>query len=466
MEFTTKTMNNDTICAIATPHGIGGIAVIRISGPRAIEAVAQIWQGTDLRKAASHTAHLGNLIDQRLPQRVLDQAVATVFRGPNSFTGEDTVEISVHGSTWIQKQTIDLLTQPGTGIRLAEAGEFTRRAFSNGRIDLPRAEAVADLIAADSQAAHNLAISQMRGAFSSKLSDLRSKLIEIASLLELELDFSEEDVTFASRENLYNLASTLQDELSTLAASFDNGQAIRDGIPVAIIGNTNVGKSSILNALLGDDRAIVSDIHGTTRDIVEDTLPIPPYNFRLMDTAGIRATTDTIESLGIQRSQQAAMRAQILLIVHDATRPISDIAPLIPDNKPQHTIIIANKTDLPQATNIPDGAIPISAKTGLGIDRLRHALISAVDTDLAPYTASLIVTNRRHALALQSTADALARVTAALLPAPVGFAAASAPTDLIAEDLRDALHHLGTITGEITTPDILANIFAHFCIGK
>lgn len=454
-------MTNDTICAIATPPGIGGLAVIRISGPNAISAVAPLWQGCDLNAAKSHTVHLGNLIDTRLEGRVLDQTVATVFRAPRSFTGEDTVELSLHGSSWIQQQTLSLLTQPETGIRLAEPGEFTRRAFANGRIDLPRAEAVADLIAADSQASHAIAISQMRGSFSNELSVLREQLIEIASLLELELDFSEEDVTFASRSHLLDLATRLRNKVSDLAASFDNGNAIRDGIPVAIVGNTNVGKSSLLNALLADNRAIVSNIHGTTRDIVEDTLHIPPYTFRIMDTAGLRNTDDNIESLGIERTLQAAAKARIILHVLDATSSAPSPLPAITPN--QHIITIANKTDLTTATNIPAGALTVSALTGQGIMALRQTLADTITADLSAYHSSTIVTNRRHAQALTQTADALTRVIQALHPTATPIAT---PTDLIAEDLRDALHHLGTITGTITTPDILTTIFSHFCIGK
>ena len=451
-------MTNDTICAIATPPGIGGLAVIRISGPDAIAAVAPLWEGCDLTAAKSHTVHLGNLIDNRLDSRVLDQAVATVFRAPRSFTGEDTVELSLHGSSWIQQQALSLLTQPETGIRLAEPGEFTRRAFANGRIDLPRAEAVADLIAADSQAAHALAISQMRGSFSSELAAMRTQLIEIASLLELELDFSEEDVSFASRSHLLDLATRLRDKVSALAASFDNGNALRQGIPVAIVGNTNVGKSSLLNTLLADDRAIVSNIHGTTRDIVEDTLHIPPYTFRIMDTAGIRNTDDNIESLGIERTLQAAAKARIILHVLDATSSAPSPLPTLAPN--QHIITVANKTDLPTAANIPPDALAISALTGQGIDTLRQTLVHTITSDLSAFQSSTIVTNRRHAQALTQTAAALTRVIASLSPQAV------TPTDLIAEDLRDALHHLGTITGTITTPDILSTIFSHFCIGK
>ena len=275
--------NNDTICAISTPHGVGGIAVIRISGRDAIAIVDRLWKGRRLSESASHTAHLGTIVDDN--GEILDQAVATVFRGPNSFTGEDVVELSVHGSKWIQRETINLLVR--TGCRIADAGEFTRRAFASGRLDLAEAEAVADVIASSSRAAHRVAMRQMRGDFSGRLNSLREQLLELASLLELELDFSEEDVEFASRRKLLDLADEIHRVVTRLAATFATGSALKEGIPVSIVGATNVGKSTLLNRLLHDDRAIVSDIHGTTRDVIEDTMEIGGVLFRLIDTAGL-----------------------------------------------------------------------------------------------------------------------------------------------------------------------------------
>jgi tRNA modification GTPase len=302
------------ICAISTAPGVGGIAVARVSGPEAINIVDKIWHGKKLADVASHTAHLGNIDDRS--GNTLDQAVATVFRAPASFTGEDVVEISVHGSTYIQAELIATLV--AAGARLAEPGEFTRRAFTAGKMDLAQAEAIADLIASQSRAAHRVAMSQMRGGVSKRLAQLRDQLIELASLLELELDFSEEDVEFASRTRLIDIAQQIYAEVTRLHKSFDAGSAIKNGIPIAIVGDTNAGKSSLLNALVGDERAIVSNIHGTTRDIVEDTVTIGNNLFRLMDTAGLRDTTDPVEQIGIERSHRAMQKASITLLVTDA----------------------------------------------------------------------------------------------------------------------------------------------------
>lgn len=458
----------ETICAISTPAGIGGIAVIRISGPEAIAATNSLWQGKSLEDARDHTAHLGTITDPATGQPI-DQAVATIFRAPRSFTGDDTVELSVHGSRWIQAETLRLLCDI-PGVRLAKPGEFTRRAFANGRIDLAQAEAVADVIAAQSRAAARIAQSQLRGRFSGRLADLRSRLLELASLLELELDFGEEHVEFASRPKLLDLATEIFDELTRLHKSFQAGQAIKDGIPTAIIGPTNAGKSSLLNALLGDDRAIVSDIHGTTRDIVEDTLTIGDHQLRLMDTAGLRHTSDPIEAIGINRSVDASRRATLLLIVVDASQPqsIADIiAPLGPNAQlPDATIVVLNKTDIaePPAINLlplPDSTpvIPVSATTGQGIDTLRTTIAQTLaDTLNAPADTDIIITNQRHATALAQAADATARAISAL--------EAEIPADLVAQELRQTIHHLGEITGAITTPEILTTIFTHFCIGK
>lgn len=478
-------LTNDTICAISTPPGVGGIAVIRISGPQAIEIAERIWSGTPLTQAKARTLHTGMINDPANNGEMLDQAVAAIFHAPASFTGEDTVELSVHGSRYVQQRLLEILCD--NGCRLARPGEFTRRAFANGKIDLAQAEAIADVIASESRAAHRLAASQMKGQFSARLNRLRDKLLEIASLLELELDFSEEEVEFASRSRLTALAQDLHSELTRLADSFAAGNAIKQGIPVAIIGPTNAGKSSLLNLILGQQRAIVSDIHGTTRDTIEDTLAIGDYTFRFIDTAGLRDTDDPIENLGIKRTHQAAASAAITLLVVDATRPLPSPADLalpadsdtnadtdINADAGSHTagatrpvILLLNKTDLPGAittlpTPLPYRAtdiIPISAHTGEGHDTLLQQLkkhAKALSGDNTQDT--ILVTNLRHAQALQAAAETTAALLAGL--------SANIPGDLLAQDLRATIHHLSTITGTLTTPDILASIFSRFCIGK
>lgn len=449
---------NETICAISTPAGVGGIAVVRISGPQAISIADSIWQGKRLADAATHSVHYGTILDKH--GNVVDDCVATVFRAPKSFTGEDVVELSVHGSVYVQKTTVTLLNDAGA--RLAERGEFTRRAFANGKMDLAQAEGVADLIASRSRAAHDIAIRQMKGGFSQRLAAMHDNLLQLASLLELELDFSEEDVEFASRSKLYDQAVALRDEIVRLAASFDNGNAIKEGIPVAIIGPTNVGKSSLLNALVGDDRAIVSDIHGTTRDLIEDTIAIGDFSFRFIDTAGIRDTSDTIERLGIDRSLQAISRATILLQVIDASAPQSmQLETNLTDN--QHLIAVINKTDMasPEIAKTMIGnaetIVEVSAKTLDGIDNLRATLIDIAQS-LLGNTGDIIVTNARHRQALLNALPPIERVIDGLKTNLSG--------DFIAQDLREVLHHLGTITGTVTTSDILTTIFSRFCIGK
>lgn len=476
-------LTNDTICAISTPPGVGGIAVIRISGPQAIEIAERIWSGTPLTQAKARTLHTGMITDPANNGEMLDQAVAAIFHAPASFTGEDTVELSVHGSRYVQQRLLEILCD--NGCRLALPGEFTRRAFANGKIDLAQAEAIADVIASESRAAHRLAASQIKGQFSARLNRLRDKLLEIASLLELELDFSEEEVEFASRSRLTALAQDLHSELTRLADSFAAGNAIKQGIPVAIIGPTNAGKSSLLNLILGQQRAIVSDIHGTTRDTIEDTLAIGDYTFRFIDTAGLRHTDDPIENLGIKRTRQAAANAAITLLVVDATRPLPSPADLaLPADSDtdsdsnadagSHTaedtrpvILLLNKTDLPGAittlpTPLPYRAtdiIPFSAHTGEGHDTLLQQLkkhAKALSGDNTQDT--ILVTNLRHAQALQAAAETTAALLAGL--------SANIPGDLLAQDLRATIHHLSTITGTLTTPDILTTIFSRFCIGK
>ena len=462
----------DTICAISTPPGIGGIAVARVSGPESIMITQSLWKGVDLSQVKSHTAHLGNILD--CDGSVLDQALVTVFKAPNSFTGDNVVEISVHGSKYIQRQLINALIS--SGARLADPGEFTRRAFISGKLDLAQAEAVADMIASSSKAAHRIAINQMRGGFSKRLSSLREQLLELASLLELELDFSEEDVEFASRKKLLKIAIDVNTEVNRLLHSFKSGSAIKDGIPVAIVGETNAGKSSLLNTILGDDKAIVSDIHGTTRDIIEDTIEVGDYLFRFMDTAGLRDTTDKIESIGIDRAYSAISHARIVILVIDLTQPLNT-QPLqyihnnIESDDLTKLIIALNKSDLDGTvltTNeirealkdckiSPEVPIlPISAKNGTGIDALLKELQKTVAAN--DETDNVMITNLRHCEALTKAADSSQRVISGLQDNLSG--------DLIAQDLRETIFHLGTITGNITSQDILTNIFSRFCIGK
>ncbi|MCM1505360.1 MAG: tRNA uridine-5-carboxymethylaminomethyl(34) synthesis GTPase MnmE [Muribaculum sp.] len=464
---------DDTICAVSTPHGVGGIAVIRVSGNDALEIVGRMWRGRRLTGTASHTAHLGNIINDE--GEILDQCVATVFRSPNSFTGEDVVELSVHGSAWIQRQVINNLIK--NGCRLAMPGEFTRRAFAAGKMDLAEAEGVADLIAAGSRAAHRLAVSQMRGHFSSRLHELRDRLLELASLLELELDFSEEEVEFASRDKLKSIAEDILSLTRRLADSFEKGSAIKEGIPVAIVGATNAGKSTILNQLLHEDRAIVSDIHGTTRDTIEDVMEIGGATFRIIDTAGLRQTSDQVEALGIERALTVLDKAKVVVWVIDSSAPDATevvwqrIAKRLTDS---HSLIIAlNKVDISNNKSDDDmlsridtdkeitashpKIVHLVAREGKGISELEQAMLSASGIDELDET-DVIVTNARHFEALNNASEALQRVLEGLRSDLSG--------DFIAQDIRLAVHHLGEITGEITTHEILTTIFSRFCIGK
>lgn len=451
-----------TIAAIATPAGQGGIAVIRVSGRDAFDIVQKMWRGKPLAQCTSHTAHLGNILQE--DGSVLDQAVITLFRAPNSFTGEDTVEISVHGSRWIQREALNQLMR--CGAKPAGPGEFSQRAFANGRMDLAQTEAVADLIAAESRAAHRLALSQMSGAFSRKLNELREQLIHFGSLLELELDFSEEDVEFADRTQLINSAKETLAVVQRLALSYKSGRAFKEGVPVAIAGAPNVGKSTLLNRLLDCDKAIVSDIPGTTRDIIEDTREIGGILFRFIDTAGLRDTADTVERIGIERAKDHIERAAVTLWLVDPTQPLDAQLASITASTESKRFVILTKSDLSGSAvtdkileALPAGCpvLTISARTGSGIDGLKSALVRTATTEHNPEN-ELIVTNARHYEALTAGAESLQRVIDGL---QTGI-----PTDFVAQDVREALHHLGLVTGAVTTADLLTSIFSHFCIGK
>ena len=460
--------SEDTICAISTPAGTGGIAVIRMSGRDAFAITDKVWKGKSIAAATTHTAHLG-LINDPDTDEVIDQAVATIFRGPHSFTGDDTVELSIHGSRWIQRRVLTILQSQGA--RLALPGEFTRRAYTTGHLDLAEAEAVADVIAASSQAAHRLAMSQLRGEYSKHIAGLRAELVDLTALLELELDFSEEDLEFASRTRLNELASSIHIQLSRLADSYKAGANIKDGIPVAIIGPTNAGKSSLLNALLNDERAIVSDIHGTTRDFVEDTIEIGPYLIRFRDTAGLRTTTDTIENIGIERSQAAARSASVVIYMVDplAATDVANISNSLDGIAQSDVIIAVNKADIAptEATEtaktlaeaFPSATLlTISAKERTTLASLCEAILYHIETQVPDSENDVIVTNARHAEALRNAADAASAVSQAI--------DAGLPADLIAQDLRATIHYLSSITGEITPTEVLSTIFSRFCIGK
>lgn len=439
--------------------------MIRISGPDAISIVQKAWNGKDLSTVPSHTVHLGQLLAD--DGSVIDQSVATIFRAPSSFTGENTVELSVHGSVWIQKQVVERLVS--LGARPAGPGEFTKRAFLNGRLDLAQAEAVADVIAASSKAAHRLAMSQMSGGFSNKLNELRASLINLASLLELELDFSEEDVEFADRAQLRELADETLVMIDKLVGSYSAGLAFKEGVPVAIAGRPNAGKSTLLNALLGEEKAIVSDIPGTTRDVIEDAVEINGILFRFFDTAGLRATEDSIEKIGIERAYKTIDKAAVVLWLLDSDVPKSEFEAQLKEaevqinaRKDQKHIILINKSDKnEEAQNLHFCEdlifIFISAKTGHNLEALRIALTKLAKEDYNPDN-ELILTNARHHAALQAGAEALRRAREAL--------DSNLSADFIAQDIREAIHHLSEVTGQVSTDDLLANIFANFCIGK
>lgn len=445
--------SHDIIVAPATAAG-GALSVIRISGQGAIELCDGIFRGLrPLKEAPGHTLRYGAILDG---SETVDDVVAAVFRAPHSYTGDDTVELSCHGSRYILQRILDLCIRQGA--RMATAGEFTARAFLAGRMDLSQAEAVADMIAAESRAAHALASSQIRGAYAEKLGTLREGLLRLVSLLELELDFSEEDVEFADRGTLRSQMERIERELARLDESFTLGNALKEGVTVVLVGRPNVGKSTLLNRLVGDQRAMVSEIAGTTRDTIEECVNIDGVLFRFIDTAGLHETDDRLEQMGIERTRQAIERARIVLHIQDASRPHAPEAiPTAP--KPDRCdLTVVNKIDDASPDfRMPQDAICISAKNGTGIDELLRRLRLTVDTT-GLYGGDAIVSNSRHAEAFRQAGDALRRALQAL---DEGL-----PTDLLCEDLRQVLHHLGTITGQITSDEILTHIFSKFCIGK
>ena len=486
--------NEDTICAPATIPGTGAISVIRISGPEALniaDKVIRCRKGT-IGDAAGYTIRFGTVVDGG--GAVIDEVLASIFRAPYSYTGENSVEISCHASSYIVSKVMDLLFEAGA--RAAEPGEFTQRAYLNGKMDLAQAEAVADVIASQNAAAHRIAFKQMKGGFSSELRDMRGELLELVSLMELELDFSEEEVEFADRSRLDSLLEKIIAHVSRLIDSFRLGNAIKNGVPVAIAGATNTGKSTLLNALLGEDRAIVSDIHGTTRDTIEETLNIDGILFRFIDTAGIRETSETVEKIGIERTFKKISEASIVLGMIDLTRDFESTCETIRsivetvDFDTQKLVFLLNKTDISEINkNVsienyivslidnkeitinsynngsersisgPEDVsiLKISAKTGSGLSDLRTILAQS-QHDLLADSDTTLVTNHRHAQALSDARTSLLRVREGL--------ASGLPTDLAAQDIREAIYHLGSIVGEISTDEVLGNIFRNFCIGK
>lgn len=465
-------IHNDTIIALATPSGMGAVAIIRLSGEEAISIVSKQFRSKksekDLTNVKSHTLHLGNIMDGK---RVIDEVLVSIFKNPYSYTGENVVEINCHGSIYIQQEIIQLFLTKGC--RTATNGEFTLRAFTNGKMDLTQAEAVADLIASDSKASHQIALQQMRGGFSSEISDLREQLLNFASLIELELDFAEEDVEFADRTQFKELVTKLSSILKRLIDSFALGNVFKNGIPVAIVGEPNVGKSTLLNSLLNEERAIVSDIAGTTRDAIEDEIAIGGVTFRFIDTAGIRETKDVIESIGIKKTYEKIEQAQLVIQMLNASTLLNNDAML---KQVQHTIkelqekypnkrilTILNKVDLISDDQLDvilsavEGSIQLSAKNKTGIKLLTSELTNLVNIG-ALSNNQTIVSNNRHFEALTNALTSIKEVENGM--------AFDISSDLLAIDIRQALFHLGEITGAVTTDDLLGNIFANFCIGK
>ncbi len=466
----------DNIVALATPSGAGAIAVVRISGADALATAAAVFRPIkqkDLLKQKTHTLHLGHVVDG---DKVIDEVLLSIFKGPNSYTGENTVEISCHGSTYIQQQIIQLLLRKGC--RMAQAGEFTLRAFLNGKLDLSQAEAVADLIASDNEASHQVAMQQMRGGFSNEIAQLRNELLNFASLIELELDFAEEDVAFADRAQFRELLDRIERVLKRLIDSFATGNVIKNGIPVAIVGEPNVGKSTLLNALLNEERAIVSDIAGTTRDTIEDELVIGGIGFRFIDTAGIRDTKDVVESIGIRKTFEKMEQAQVVLFLADSSQLTADsflttfrtaIEKIRNQFPLKPLVIVGNKADKLtneqlsfiqsqfSTLNSQLSVIMLSAKEGTGVEQLKETLLSFVNTG-ALRNNETIVTNTRHYDSLLKALEEIQKVNYGLQM--------NLSSDLMAIDIREALYHFGEITGQVTNDELLGNIFANFCIGK
>ncbi|MBQ2243996.1 MAG: tRNA uridine-5-carboxymethylaminomethyl(34) synthesis GTPase MnmE [Bacteroidales bacterium] len=475
--------DESTICAQASGSGAGAVTVLRLSGPRSIEILDQVFTPAGkkpLRESENYKMRFGVI---RRGEEVIDEVMAVVFRAPHSYTGEESAEIYCHGSEYIAQEILKLLMEKGA--RLAEGGEFTKRAFLNGKLDLAQAEAVADLIASQTKAAHDVAMAQMKGGFSQELSKMRGDLVEIVSLMELELDFSEEDVEFADRVRLKELLEAVCAHLDKLIESFALGNVIKNGVPVAIVGATNTGKSTLLNALLGEEKAIVSDIAGTTRDVIEDTININGVTFRFIDTAGIRNTTETIEMIGIERTWWKMAQASVVMLMLDSQRPetfeqnIANLservsAAVAENGIEKQVVVLLNKADLVSDGErdlylsqiaeygrkydlSPARIFPISAKVRLGVDEVVNYLAlsrKSMKTD----RNSTLVTNLRHLEALRSAREALTRVWDGLSD--------SIPTDLVAQDIREAIYHIGTITGEVSTDEVLGVIFGRFCIGK
>ena len=460
--------NKDTIIALATASGAGAIAVLRVSGPKAISVSNTLFKSIhdkNLLNQPTHTIHLGHIVDG---DRVLDEVLVSIYKNPQSYTGEDVVEISCHGSSYIQQEILQLFIR--NGCRSANPGEFTLRAFLNGKMDLSQAEAVADLIASDSAAAHQIAMQQMRGGFSSEIKKLREELLNFASLIELELDFSEEDVEFADRRQFEDLLQRIVKVLKYLIDSFSTGNVIKNGVPISIIGAPNVGKSTLLNALLNEDKAIVSNIAGTTRDAIEDELIIEGVKFRFIDTAGIRHTDDTVESIGIKKTFAKMAESQVIIQLIDASliskANTADILASLVETKAQYpekeTLVVLNKMDLADKALLSKvfselEPLHMSAKTGTGVELLKTKLLDMVHTGKLQNNDT-IITNARHYDALRLALENIQKVQVGMQTGLSG--------DLLAIDIREALYHFGRITGEISTDDLLGNIFANFCIGK
>ena len=468
---------NTNICALSTPQGSGAIGIIRVSGPDSIEIVDKIFVPVGKQRLVDTPGYKMKFGSIYRGEKLLDEAMVAVFRAPHSYTGENSVEIYCHGSSYILQQVIITLLE--NGIKMAEPGEFSKRAFLNGKLDLAQAEAVADLISSETSAAHQVALQQMKGGFSNELKQMRNSLLDLVSMMELELDFSEEDVEFADRSELNRLLAEVTEKIGNLIESFTLGNVIKNGVPVAIIGATNTGKSTLLNTLLGEEKAIVSNIHGTTRDVIEDTINLGGITFRFIDTAGIRETQETIEIIGIERTYKKLQQASIVIMVLDATRPeyfessLRNLSNRI-NNERQKLVILLNKADKADETVIADqiteiksvcqellypiAVLPISAKQKLGITELKELLINTQSQNTTLGSNATLVTNVRHYQALMDAQIALYRVEDGLT--------AGTPTDLVAQDIREALYHLGSIVGEINTEEILGNIFGRFCIGK